>query len=100
MPGAHSLASYRKSWLQHDLVAGLVLSTLLVPQGMAYAELAGLPAITGRHGLESKLPRSSPDKIRYNVREFLNGYGTSNIPHAAFKSDQVLAIPASTAAPG
>ncbi|WIM98408.1 SulP family inorganic anion transporter [Actinoplanes oblitus] len=30
-----------------DLVAGLVLTTLLVPQGMAYAELAGLPAITG-----------------------------------------------------
>jgi MFS superfamily sulfate permease-like transporter len=29
------------------LVAGLVLTTLLVPQGMAYAELAGLPAITG-----------------------------------------------------
>ncbi|MFZ0090703.1 MAG: sulfate permease [Solirubrobacteraceae bacterium] len=41
------LASYRISWLRHDVVAGLVLTTLLVPQGMAYAELAGLPAITG-----------------------------------------------------
>ncbi|GAA4600540.1 high affinity sulfate transporter 1 [Actinoplanes octamycinicus] len=30
-----------------DVIAGLVLTTLLVPQGMAYAELAGLPAITG-----------------------------------------------------
>ena len=30
-----------------DVVAGLVLSALLVPQGMAYAELAGLPAVTG-----------------------------------------------------
>ena len=30
-----------------DVVAGLVLAALLVPQGMAYAELAGLPAITG-----------------------------------------------------
>jgi high affinity sulfate transporter 1 len=39
--------TYRRSWLTKDLVAGLVLSTLLVPQGMAYAELAGLPAITG-----------------------------------------------------
>src|SRR6476619_1360010 len=47
MPGARALASYRRSWLRHDLVAGLVLSTLLVPQGMAYAELAGLPPITG-----------------------------------------------------
>ena len=30
-----------------DLVAGLVVTALLVPQGMAYAELAGLPPITG-----------------------------------------------------
>ena len=41
------LASYRARWLPKDVVAGLVLATLLVPQGMAYAELAGLPAITG-----------------------------------------------------
>jgi high affinity sulfate transporter 1 len=34
-------------WLRRDVVAGIVLTTLLVPQGMAYAELAGLPAITG-----------------------------------------------------
>jgi high affinity sulfate transporter 1 len=39
--------SYRPADLSRDLVAGLVLTTLLVPQGMAYAELAGLPAITG-----------------------------------------------------
>ena len=42
-----ALASYRVSWLRRDVVAGIVLTTLLVPQGMAYAELAGLPAITG-----------------------------------------------------
>src|SRR6201994_2108163 len=42
-----SLASYRRQWLRRDLVAGILLSTLLVPQGMAYAELAGLPPITG-----------------------------------------------------
>jgi high affinity sulfate transporter 1 len=41
------LATYRAGWLSHDVVAGLVLTTLLVPQGMAYAELAGLPVITG-----------------------------------------------------
>jgi MFS superfamily sulfate permease-like transporter len=39
--------SYRRAWLARDVVAGVVLSTLLVPQGMAYAELAGLPPITG-----------------------------------------------------
>ena len=47
MPGARLLASYRLSWLRRDVVAGLVLTTLLVPQGMAYAQLAGLPPITG-----------------------------------------------------
>ena len=40
-------ATYDRSWLPRDLVAGVVLTTLLVPQGMAYAELAGLPAING-----------------------------------------------------
>ena len=42
-----SLSSYRREWLARDIVAGVVLTTLLVPQGMAYAELAGLPPITG-----------------------------------------------------
>ena len=46
-PGARMLTSYRVSWLRRDVVAGIVLTTLLVPQGMAYAELAGLPPITG-----------------------------------------------------
>jgi high affinity sulfate transporter 1 len=41
------LRSYQRSWLRQDVVAGLVLTALLVPQGMAYAELAGLPPITG-----------------------------------------------------
>ncbi len=47
VPGLQTAAAYDAGWLPRDLVAGLVLSTLLVPQGMAYAELAGLPAITG-----------------------------------------------------
>ncbi len=47
LPGVRVLRAYQRSWLPRDVVAGLVLSTLLVPQGMAYAELAGLPAITG-----------------------------------------------------
>jgi high affinity sulfate transporter 1 len=47
VPGVRAVATYRRQWLAKDAVAGLVLSSLLVPQGMAYAELAGLPAITG-----------------------------------------------------
>ncbi len=47
VPGLQVVATYQRSWLRQDVVAGLVLASLLVPQGMAYAELAGLPAITG-----------------------------------------------------
>lgn len=44
---APTILPYRRQWLGKDVVAGLVLTALLVPQGMAYAELAGLPAVTG-----------------------------------------------------
>ena len=47
LPGLQTVRSYRREWLARDVVAGVVLTTLLVPQGMAYAELAGLPPITG-----------------------------------------------------
>ena len=47
LPAARAVAHYQVPWLRRDVVAGIVLTTLLVPQGMAYAQLAGLPAITG-----------------------------------------------------
>ena len=47
VPGLQVISSYRRQWLLKDVIAGVVLTTLLVPQGMAYAELAGLPPITG-----------------------------------------------------
>ncbi|GMU77290.1 MAG: sodium-independent anion transporter [Acidimicrobiia bacterium] len=47
VPAVGAARSYRRAWLRSDLVAGLVLAAILVPQGMAYAELAGLPAVTG-----------------------------------------------------
>jgi len=47
IPGLQAIRSYQRKWLAKDVVAGIVLTTLLVPQGMAYAELAGLPPITG-----------------------------------------------------
>jgi len=46
-PGLDTLAHYDRAWLRPDLVAGVVLAAILVPQGMAYAELAGLPPVTG-----------------------------------------------------
>jgi high affinity sulfate transporter 1 len=47
MPGVRVLRTYERRWLPRDVIAGIVLVTLLVPQGMAYAELSGLPPITG-----------------------------------------------------
>src|SRR3954452_809199 len=47
IPGVVTVRSYQPAWLSKDIVAGLVLASLLIPQGMAYAELAGLPPITG-----------------------------------------------------
>src|SRR3954454_660870 len=47
VPGVSMLRGYRRVLLGKDVVAGLAVTTLLVPQGMAYAELAGLPVITG-----------------------------------------------------
>jgi high affinity sulfate transporter 1 len=47
VPGVRTVRTYQRAWLSADLVAGLVLAAILVPQGMAYAELAGLPAVTG-----------------------------------------------------
>ena len=40
IPGLRMLSHYEVRYLRSDLVEGLVLTALLVPQGMAYAELA------------------------------------------------------------
>lgn len=47
LPGLSAVRRYQRAWLRDDLLAGIVLTSLLVPQGMAYGELAGLPAIAG-----------------------------------------------------
>jgi high affinity sulfate transporter 1 len=46
-PLVATVGDYERRYLRSDVVAGLVLATMLIPQGMAYAELTGLPAITG-----------------------------------------------------
>ena len=47
VPGLQTFASYKISWLTRDLTAGLVLTTMLVPVGIAYAEASGVPGIYG-----------------------------------------------------
>ena len=47
VPGVRALRTYQRAWLRPDLSPGIVLAAILVPQGMAYAQLAGLPAVDG-----------------------------------------------------
>ena len=47
LPIVATLRAYRREDMSHDLVAGLVLGVVTVPQAVAYAFLAGLPAQAG-----------------------------------------------------
>src|ERR1700752_2777864 len=47
LPGLDTLRRYETAWLRHDILAGFVLATMLVPVGIAYAAASGLPGIYG-----------------------------------------------------
>ena len=47
LPGLNTIRQYEARWLRHDLVAGLVMTTMLVPVGIAYAQASGVPGING-----------------------------------------------------
>lgn len=44
------LFNYRREWIAGDLIAGLTVGVVVIPQGMAYAKLAGLPVEFGLYG--------------------------------------------------
>ena len=47
LPGLRALRGYRSAWLRSDVLAGLTVAAYLVPQCLAYGELAGLPPVQG-----------------------------------------------------
>ena len=47
LPGVQLVSEYRAAWFPQDLTAGLVLTTMLVPVGIAYATASGVPGIYG-----------------------------------------------------
>ncbi len=47
LPGLALIRRYRRDWFRGDLVAAVAVTALMIPHGMAYAELAGVPAVTG-----------------------------------------------------
>ncbi len=54
-PGLGIFRRYQVTWLPHDVVAGLVLATMLVPVGIAYATASGLPGICGLYATITSL---------------------------------------------
>lgn len=49
------LRGYRRGWLRPDLIAGLTVGAMLIPQSMAYAELAGMPPQYGFYAVIAPL---------------------------------------------
>ncbi|HON73923.1 MAG TPA: SulP family inorganic anion transporter, partial [Dermatophilaceae bacterium] len=47
LPGLASMTAYERPWLRGDLVAGITVAAYLIPQVMAYAEVAGLQPVVG-----------------------------------------------------
>ena len=47
LPGLKKLRSYRREWLRGDVLAGLTVAAYLIPQCMAYGELAGVEPVAG-----------------------------------------------------
>ncbi|MDJ0681667.1 MAG: sulfate permease, partial [Xenococcaceae cyanobacterium MO_167.B52] len=47
LPGLKKLLSYRREWLRGDVLAGLTVAAYLIPQCMAYGELAGVEPVAG-----------------------------------------------------
>ncbi len=55
-PGVPVLRHYRRRWLRGDLLAGITVAAYLVPQVMAYAQVAGLPPVVGLWCVLATLP--------------------------------------------
>lgn len=51
VPGITAMRGYQRSWLKGDVIAGITVAAYLVPQVMAYAVIAGLPAVVGLWGV-------------------------------------------------
>src|ERR1700741_5356060 len=56
LPGLNTLRQYESPWLRQDLVAGLVMTTMLVPVGIGYAEASGIAGINGLYANIVPLP--------------------------------------------
>ena len=65
MPGLATLREYHLSWLRHDIIAGIVLTTMLVPVCIAYAVASGLPGRDWRDDLHRQ-----PQQRRASLKQW------------------------------
>jgi high affinity sulfate transporter 1 len=49
MPGLAALMHYQRAWLSRDVAAGLSVAAVALPVGIAYADIAGVPAVVGMY---------------------------------------------------
>ncbi|MDR6989815.1 high affinity sulfate transporter 1 [Paenarthrobacter nitroguajacolicus] len=97
LSGVWALKGYQREWLRHDIIAGAALFALLVPAGMAYAQAAGLPPVTGLYATvipllvyavvgPSRILVLGPDSALAPL------IGAAVIPLAAGGSDKIVAL--------
>lgn len=68
LPAFNWLSHYQRQYLGADALAGITVGIVLVPQGLAYAQLAGLPSEYGLYA--SMLPRSERT-VMYKIKMYI-----------------------------
>lgn len=86
LPGWQVLRNYQRSWLRRDVAAGLVLTTMLLPVGLAYAEASGVPGICGLYATigrgTSRGLRDAPLSMRSATRQSPSALNNDRLPRS------------------
>jgi hypothetical protein len=60
------LPSYRRAWLLPDTLAGVAVWAVMVPEGMAYSGIVGVPPIMGLYTIIPLSPWTSIRRLSYS----------------------------------
>ena len=70
-----SLRGYHTGWLRGDVVAGLTVWAVLVPEALAYASIAGVSPVVGLYAAPGALPSTSPTTPTSTWSALRRGHG-------------------------
>ena len=87
LPVVSWLRRYQASWLAADLIAGLSVWALLVPQGIAYSSIAGVPP---QYGLYTALGALVGYALFGTSRQLVTGPSATVAECAATRRDSTL----------